>query len=139
MGVNVRPACLSDGVRVLELLEELGYYPEPVSFANTFRKTLTDPRYLVRVAEYEGAIVGVASLCLRYQLGHGGLVGMLDEFSVRPGPHRKSAERHLRRSTVGRARALGAVQVIKDMVNTHLPPPRAAQRKAMAAAQASAA
>jgi hypothetical protein len=136
MGVNVRPACLQDGVRVLELLEEVGYYPEPISFANTFRRTLTDPHFLVRVAEYQGAIVGVASLCLRYQLGHGGLVAILDEFTVRPGPHRKSAERHLRRSTLGRARALGAVHVIKDRVNTDTPPPRAAQKRAMAAAAA---
>ena len=42
-------------------------------------------------------------------------------------------------ATLGRARALGAVRVVKDMANTGAPPPRAAQRKALAAAQASAA
>lgn len=138
MGVTVRPASLQDGVIVLEMLEDLGYYPEPIAFARTYRKTLTDPHFLVRVAEYNGKVVGVASLSLRYQLGHGGLVANLDEFAVLEGPFKKSATRHLRHATLGKARALGAVRVVKDQANTGTPPPRAAQRKALAA-QASAA
>ena len=43
MSVEVRPASLQDGVAVLSLLEEVGYYPEPVSFAQTFRRTITNP------------------------------------------------------------------------------------------------
>src|SRR6185503_1500667 len=62
MNVRVRPASLQDGVAVLELLEEVGYYPEPIAFAKTYRKTLCDPHFLVRVAEAEGKIVGMASL-----------------------------------------------------------------------------
>jgi len=140
MGVNVRPACLQDGIAVLDLLENVGYYPEPIAFARTYRKALTDPHFLVRVAEVEGKVVGVASLCLRYQLGHGGLVANLDELAVQDGPFQKSATRHLRQATLGKARALGAVRVVKDLANTGTPPPRAAQRKALAAAaQASAA
>ena len=74
MSVEVRPASLQDGVAVLSLLEDVGYYPEPVSFAQTFRRTITNPSFLVRVAEAEdGRIVGVATLALRYQLGLGGL------------------------------------------------------------------
>ena len=42
MNVRVRPASLQDGVAVLELLEEVGYYPEPIAFAKTYRKTLSD-------------------------------------------------------------------------------------------------
>ena len=134
MAVSVRPACLQDGLAVLDLLEDVGYYPEPISFARTYRKALTDPHFLVRVAEVDGKVVGVASLCLRYQLGHGGLVANLDEFAVLEGPHLKSATRHLRMATLGKARALGAVRVVKDLANTGTPPPRAAQRKALAAA-----
>ena len=84
MGVTVRPASLQDGVAVLALLEDVGYYPEPVSFARTFRKTINDPNFLVRVAEEGGRIVGVATLSLRYQLGIGGLLACLDELAVAP-------------------------------------------------------
>ena len=133
MGVNVRPASLGDGVAVLALLEDVGYYPEPISFAHTFRKTIHDPHFLVRVAEEGGRIVGVATLSLRYQLGLGGLVGNLDELAIVPGAP-KSALRRLLKATVGRARALGAVQVIKN-ANQNTPPPRAALLRARAATQ----
>ena len=33
MSVRVRPASLQDGIAVLSLLEEVGYLPEPISFA----------------------------------------------------------------------------------------------------------
>src|SRR5260370_563308 len=56
MGVHVRPASLQDGVAILTLLEDVGYYPEPISFAKTFRKTLTNPHFLVRVAEADGVV-----------------------------------------------------------------------------------
>jgi hypothetical protein len=128
MGVYVRPASLGDGVAVLALLEDVGYYPEPISFAQTFRKTIHDPHFLVRVAEEGGRIVGVATLSLRYQLGIGGLLACLDELAVAPGAP-KSALRRLLQATVGRARALGAVQVIKK-ANQNLPPPRVAQLRA---------
>jgi len=134
MAVSVRPACLQDGLAILDLLEDVGYYPEPISFAKTYRRALTDPHFLVRVAEVDGKVIGVASLNLRYQLGHGGLVANLDEFAVLDGPYQKSATRHLRMATLGKARALGAIRVVKDMANTGTPPPRAAQRKALAAA-----
>jgi N-acetylglutamate synthase-like GNAT family acetyltransferase len=132
MAVNVRPASLQDGVAVLELLEDVGYYPEPISFAQTFRKTINDPHFLVRVAEESGRIIGVATLSLRYQLGIGGLLACLDELAVVPGAP-KSALRRLLQSTVGRARALGAVQVIRN-ANQNTPPPRASQLRARAAA-----
>ena len=132
MGVHVRPASLQDGVAVLTLLEDVGYYPEPVSYAQTFRKTINDPHFLVRVAEESGSIVGVATLSLRYQLGIGGLLACLDELAVKKEAP-KSALRHLLKATVGRARALGAVQVIKD-ANRNTPPPRAALLRARAEA-----
>jgi hypothetical protein len=135
MGVQVRPAALQDGVTVLSLLEDVGYYPEPVSFARTFRRTITDPSFLVRVAEAEdGHVVGVATLSLRYQLGLGGLVACLDELAVAPDAPR-GVERALRRETLGRARALGAVRVLKEP-NRHTPPPRAAQLRARGPAAA---
>ena len=135
MSVEVRKAALQDGVAVLSLLEDVGYYPEPVSFARTFRRTITDPSFLVRVAETEeGRVVGVATLSLRYQLGLGGLLARLDELAVVPGAP-KGTERALRRETLGRARALGAVQVLKEP-NQHTPPPRAAQLRARAAGAA---
>ena len=132
MAVHVRPASLQDGVAVLALLEDVGYYPEPISFAQTFRKTIRDPHFLVRVAEESGRIIGVATLSLRYQLGIGGLLGCLDELAVKPGSP-KSALRRLLQATVGRARALGAVQVIRE-ANQNTPPPRAAQLRARAEA-----
>jgi len=133
MSVEVRPASLQDGVAVLSLLEEVGYYPEPVSFAQTFRRTITNPGFLVRVAESEdGRIVGVATLALRYQLGLGGLIANLDELAIAADAP-KGVERKLRRETLGRARALGAVRVLK-LANQHTPPPRAAQLRARAAA-----
>ena len=84
MNVRVRPASLQDGVAVLELLEEVGYYPEPIAFAKTYRKTLSDPHFLVRVAEADGKIVGMATLSMRYQLGLGGLLACLDELAWPP-------------------------------------------------------
>jgi N-acetylglutamate synthase-like GNAT family acetyltransferase len=137
MGVQVRSASLQDGVAVLALLEDVGYYPEPISFAKTFRKTIVDPHFLVRVAEAEGQIVGVATLSLRYQLGLGGLLACLDELAISPDAP-KGADRALLQATVGRARALGAVRVVKD-ANQGTPPPRAAQLRARAAAAAQAA
>ncbi len=134
MGVHVRPATLSDGVAILALLEDVGFYPEPVSFAQTFRRTIRDPQFLVRVAEEGGRIIGVATLSLRYQLGIGGLLACLDELAIEPGAP-KSALRRLLRATVGRARALGAVQVIRK-ANQNTPPPRAAQLRARAEAAA---
>jgi len=132
MSVEVRPASLQDGVAVLSLLEDVGYYPEPVSYARTFRRTITDPHFLVRVAQTEdGRIVGVATLSLRYQLGLGGLLACLDEFAVVPGAPR-GVERALRRETLGRARAMGAVRVLKE-ANQYTPPPRAALLRARAA------
>ena len=136
MGVHVRPAALQDGVTILGLLEEVGYYPEPISFARTFRKTLTNPQFLVRVAEAEGRIVGVATLSLRYQLGLGGLLACLDELAVRRDAP-KGADRALLQATVGKARSLGAVRVVKD-ANQGTPPPRAAQLRARAAEAAAA-
>ena len=132
MAVHVRPASLQDGVAVLALLEDVGYYPEPISYAQTFRKTIHDPHFLVRVAEESGRIIGVATLSLRYQLGIGGLLACLDELAVKPGSP-KSALRRLLQATVGRARALGAVQVIRE-ANQNTPPPRAAQLRARAEA-----
>jgi hypothetical protein len=136
MSFEVRPAVLQDGVVVLSLLEDVGYYPEPVSFARTFRRTISDPNFLVRVAEADGHIVGLATLSLRYQLGLGGLVACLDEFAVDKNAPR-GVERALRRETLGRARALGAVRVLKE-ANRNTPPPRAAQLRARAAAAAQA-
>jgi hypothetical protein len=125
MSVHVRPASLQDGVAVLGLLEEVGYYPDPISFAKTYRKTLTDPHFLVRVAEAEeGRIVGVATLSLRWQLGLGGLLACLDELVTASGF--KAAERHLLQATVGKARSLGARKVVMK-ANENTPPPRAAQ------------
>jgi hypothetical protein len=138
MSVHVRPASLQDGVAVLGLLEDVGYYPEPIAFAKTFRKTLTDPHFLVRVAEADsGQIVGVATLSLRYQLGLGGLLACLDELAVRPDAP-KNSDRALLQATVGKARSLGAVRIVKD-ANQGTPPPRAAQIRARAAEAAAAA
>lgn len=135
MSYEIRPASLQDGVAVLSLLEQVGYYPEPISFAQTFRRTIHDPRFLLRVAEAEdGRIVGVATLSLRYQLGLGGLLACLDEFAIVPDAPR-GVERALRQATLGKARALGAVRVLKE-ANRHTPPPRAAQLRARAAALA---
>jgi hypothetical protein len=135
MGVEVRPASLQDGVAVLSLLEQVGYYPEPIAFAQTFRRTIHDSHFLVRVAEAkDGSIVGVATLALRYQLGLGGLIACLDELAILPGAPR-GVERKLRRATLGRARGLGAVRVLKQ-ANLHTPPPRAAQLRARAAVAA---
>lgn len=126
MSVRVRPASLQDGVAVLALLEEVGYYPEPISFAKTYRKTLANPHFLVRVAEAEGRIVGVATLSLRWQLGLGGLLACLDELAIAPGEYQKSADRALMQATVGKARSLGARRVIVR-ANEGTPPPRASQ------------
>jgi N-acetylglutamate synthase-like GNAT family acetyltransferase len=125
MNVRVRPASLQDGVAVLELLEEVGYYPEPIAFAKTYRKTLSDPHFLVRVAEAEGKIVGMASLSMRYQLGLGGLLACLDELAVAPGAE-KGVDRLLLQATVGKARSLGARRTVIK-ANEGTPPPRAAQ------------
>lgn len=138
MSVHVRPASLQDGVAVLALLEEVGYYPEPISFAQTYRKTLANPHFLVRVAEAEGKIVGVASLSLRYQLGLGGLLACLDELAVAPGDYSKGANKLLMQATVGRARALGARRIVVK-VNEGTPPPRAHQIRERAALAKSAA
>ena len=140
MSVQVRAAALQDGVAVLELLEIVGYYPEPISFAQTYRKTLANPHFLVRVAESAGRIVGLASLSLRYQLGLGGLLAALDELVILPGPEQKRANRLLLKETVGKARRMGARRVVLR-ANEGTPPPRAAQlaaQRAQAAALAAA-
>jgi hypothetical protein len=111
MNVRVRPASLQDGLAVLTLLEDVGYYPEPVSFAKTYRKTLSDPHFLVRVAEIDGRIVGVATLSMRYQLGLGGLLACLDELAVAPGAG-PEVEKALMQATVGKARSLGARRTV---------------------------
>lgn len=125
MSVRVRPASLQDGLTVLALLEEVGYYPEPISFAKTYRKTLADPHFLVRVAEVDGKIVGMATLSLRYQLGLGGLLACLDELAVAPGAG-KGVDRALLQATVGKARSLGARRIVIK-ANEGTPPPRAHQ------------
>jgi hypothetical protein len=123
MGVRVRPATLQDGVAVLELLEGIGYFPEPISYAQTYRKTLQDPHFLVRVAEVDGRIVGMATMTLRNQLGLGGLLACLDELAIAPGPDAKAVDRALMQATVGRARSLGARRVLMK-ANEAVPPPR---------------
>ncbi len=137
MRVQVRPASLQDGVAVLELLEKVGYYPEPIAFAQTYRKTLSNPGFLVRVAESEdGRIVGMASLSLRWQLGLGGLLANLDELAIAPGvENERRVQRLLTQATVGRARALGARRIVQR-ANEGTPPPRAAQLAAQRAAAA---
>lgn len=112
MNVQVRPAALQDGVAVLDLLEAVGYFPEPIGFAKTFRKTLSDPHFLVRVAEAGGRIVGMATLSLRWQLGLGGLLACLDELAVSPAAP-KGADRALLQATVGKARSLGARRIVQ--------------------------
>ena len=133
VSVRVRPACLQDGVAVLQLLENVGYYPEPLAFAQTYRRTLTDPHFLVRVAEADGRVVGMASLSMRWQLGLGGLVACLDELAVEPGPHAQRADKALKQATVGRARSLGARRVVVQRANEGTPPPRVAQQLARTA------
>jgi hypothetical protein len=138
MSVQVRAAALQDGVAVLELLEKVGYYPEPISFAQTYRKTLANPHFLVRVAENAGRIVGLASLSLRYQLGLGGLLAALDELVILAGltvAEHKRANRLLLKETVGKARRMGARRVVLR-ANEGTPPPRAAQLRAAAQAAA---
>jgi predicted N-acetyltransferase YhbS len=112
MNVQVRAASLQDGVAVLQLLEDVGYFPDPVSFAKTYRKAMVDPHFLIRVAELEGRIVGVASLSMRHQLGLGGLLACLDELAVAPGPEAKRVDRALMQATVGKARSLGARRIV---------------------------
>jgi predicted N-acetyltransferase YhbS len=126
MSVHIRPASLQDGVAVLQLLEDVGYYPEPISFAQTYRKTLANPHFLVRVAQVEGKIVGMGTLSLRYQLGLGGLLACLDELAVAPGPEAPKVEKALMQATVGKARSLGARRVVVR-ANEGTPPPRAHQ------------
>jgi hypothetical protein len=111
MSVRVRPASLQDGLAVLALLEDVGYFPDPVSFAKTYRKTLSDPHFLVRVAEIDDRIVGLATLSLRYQLGLGGLLACLDELAVAPGCG-PDVEKALMQATVGKARSLGARRTV---------------------------
>ena len=128
MSVRVRPATLQDGVAVLALLEDVGYYPEPIQYAQTYRKTLTDPHFLVRVAEEEdGKIVGLATLSMRWQLGLGGLLATLDEFAIAPGPSTKRVVKLLKQATIGKARDLGARKVVANKPNENTPPPRAHQ------------
>ncbi len=124
MNIHVRPASLQDGVAVLQLLEDVGYYPEPISFAKTYRKTLADPHFLVRVAQQDGRIVGMATLSLRYQIGLGGLLACLDELAIAPGPDAKRVDKLLMQATVGRARSLGARRIV-IRANEGTPPPRA--------------
>ena len=127
MSVRVRAAALQDGVTVLSLLESVGYYPEPIAFAKTFRKTLIDPLFLVRVAEVDGRVVGVASLSMRHQLGLGGFLACLDELAVAPEtPEQQKVNKALLQATVGKARSLGARRVVVR-ANEGTPPPRAAQ------------
>jgi hypothetical protein len=111
MSVRVRPASLQDGLAVLALLEDVGYFPDPVSFAKTYRKTLSDPHFLVRVAEIDDRIVGMATMSLRYQLGLGGLLACLDELAVGPGES-PAVEKALMQATVGKARSLGARRTV---------------------------
>ncbi len=124
MSVRVRAASLQDGVSVLSLLEAVGYYPEPIAFAQTYRKTLCDPHFLVRVAEQDGKIVGMATLSLRYQLGLGGLLACLDELAIAPVEETQRVNRALMQATVGKARSLGARRVV-IRANEGTPPPRA--------------
>ena len=72
----------------------------------------------------DGRIVGVATLALRYQLGLGGIIASLDELAIAENAPR-GVERRLKRETLGKARGLGAVRVLKQ-ANQHTPPPRAA-------------
>lgn len=127
MPVSVRPAFLSDGVNILALLEVKGYYPDPLGFANTYRKTLNDPDFLVRVAESDGRLVGVATLSFRPQLGLGGTLASLDEFVVTDGPHRRAAERALLKATARKARAMGARKVVLQPTETKPQPKNASQ------------
>jgi predicted N-acetyltransferase YhbS len=113
----------------LALLEDVGYYPEPISFAKTYRQTLPNPHFLVRVAEVDGRIVGMASMSMRWQLGLGGLLACLDELAIAPGPEAKRVEKALLQATVGKARSLGARRVVVK-ANEGTPPPRAAQIRA---------
>ncbi|MCU0241770.1 MAG: GNAT family N-acetyltransferase [Vicinamibacteria bacterium] len=112
MNVQVRAAALQDGVKILDLLENIGYFPEPISFAKTFRKTLANPLFLVRVAILEGKIVGMATLSMRYQLGLGGLLACLDELAVAPQAADRGVDRALMQATVGKARSLGARRIV---------------------------
>jgi N-acetylglutamate synthase-like GNAT family acetyltransferase len=124
MSVRVRAASLQDGVSVLTLLESVGYYPEPIAFAQTYRKTLGDPHFLVRIAEQDGRIVGMATLSMRYQLGLGGLLACLDELAISPEAEGARVNRALLQATVGKARSLGARRVV-IRTNEGTPPPRA--------------
>lgn len=111
MSVRVRSASLQDGLAVLALLEDVGYFPDPVSFAKTYRKTLSDPHFLVRVAEADDRIVGMATMSMRYQIGLGGLLACLDELAVAPGSD-PAVEKALMQATVGKARSLGARRTV---------------------------
>src|SRR3954463_15661773 len=132
MSVHIRPASLQDGVAVLDLLEQVGYYPEPIAFAKTYRKTLTDPHFLVRVAEAEdGRIVGMASLSLRWQLGLGGPAPCPHRLPAAPPaappppPGFRAGGRVLLRARGGKPRSLGPRRIVTK-ANEGTPPPRAA-------------
>jgi predicted N-acetyltransferase YhbS len=78
----------------------------------------------VRIAEQDGAIVGMATLSLRYQIGLGGLLGCLDELVIAPEAEEPRVNRALMQATVGKARSLGARRVVLH-ANECTPPPRA--------------
>ena len=129
MSVRVRPATLQDGVAVLALLEDVGYYPEPDPVRadvpqDPDRSAFPGPGR----RGGDGKIVGLATLSMRCQLGLGGLLACLDEFAIAPGsPNR--VDKLLLQATIGKARGLGARKVVVNKAEReHASPARAPAR-----------
>lgn len=81
--ISIRPSKESDEASVYDLITLLmGFSLDRESFHDVFVQNLRDDTVLYYVAESEGCVVGFASLHIKPQLHHAGLVGEIQELIV---------------------------------------------------------
>jgi ribosomal protein S18 acetylase RimI-like enzyme len=81
-GITLRRARPGDATAVRALVEQLGYAPDPRTFAETFTQVARHPEAAVLVLAEGTGVVGYLALSHRPQIRLGGRVAVIDELVV---------------------------------------------------------
>lgn len=111
MAVNVRPASADDTARCLALIETLVGESATRGWRATYAELVGGARGAVRVAEEDGAILGVVTVSYNLAIRYGGEYAQLEELIVDPAARGKNVGGLLVAGAVDAARARGCAEM----------------------------
>lgn len=109
--LRIRLATLDDAEAVASLLAELGYSQEVSTAAQSLQSALADPQQAVFVAEFDGAVVGLAAVTRLFYFHLGQPIARLSSLVVSETMRSQQLGRQLLQTAEQWARANGCSQL----------------------------